>query len=92
MSGTTLHITNQYITINLPKTDNDGYSDSDKQKIVFLTSFLAGYSINYTNRSITLFLTLKGMYSYVIDFVRGSPENNIVQDNFDSAVAMLIGS
>ena len=92
MSGTTLHITSQYVTINLPKIDNDGYSDSDKQTIVFLTSCLAGYSINYTNRSITLFLTLKGMYSYVIDFERGCPEHSIIQDNFDSAVAMLIGS
>ena len=88
MPGTTLLITNNTIIISHDKID-DAYIDSDQQKIVILASFLGGYNINYTTRTIILYLTLKGMYSYTIEFNRGDLEEQYIKHNFESAVFSL---
>ena len=82
---TTLNIINNCIMINHQQIDDDIFSDADKQTIVFLANTLLGLNINETNRTITLFLTIKGMYSYNIDFDRGGIDSTIAQSNFDSA-------
>jgi archaellum component FlaG (FlaF/FlaG flagellin family) len=56
---TTLQIINNMIVINLPETPDD-YDNGEKQKLILNISHLGGFNINYTCRSITLFLTLKG--------------------------------
>jgi len=86
---TTLIINKTHIIINLEKIEDDVFSDSDKQTVVFLASFLGGFNINYTNRTITLYLTLKGMYSYNIDFDRGGIDSRIAQTNFDTAITQF---
>lgn len=85
---TTLQIINNMIIINLPETPDD-YDNGEKQKMVILTQHLGGFNINYTGRTITLFITLKGMYSYLIDFNRGSVDEITSIHNFNSAVALL---
>ena len=87
--GTTLRILQNLIIIDLHKIDDDEFHDSDKQHVVILSSFLGGFNINYSDRTITLYLTLKGLYSYVVDFDRGGIDSRIAQQNFDSAIAML---
>jgi len=87
---TTLQIINNMIVINLPPVEDD-YDDGDKQKVVISISHLGGFNINYSTRTITLFLTLKGMYSYSIDFNRGVADDTIYQNNFNNAVALLGG-
>jgi hypothetical protein len=91
MVGSTLAIANNVIIITHDKTE-DCYVDSDCQKLVILASYLGGYSINYTTKSITLFLTLKGMYSYTIEFNRGGIPTHIVDDNFGKAIVSLCGA
>ena len=56
--GTTLIIVNNLIIINLDKIDtiSDTFIDGDKQTIVILISHLGGYTINYTEKTITLYL------------------------------------
>lgn len=90
--GTTLSIVNNLIVINLDKFNTyDTFVNGDKQTIVILLSHLGGYTINYTERTITLYLTLKALQQYVVDFKRGS-ERVIVQSNFDAAVGVLCGT
>lgn len=89
MSGTTMCIQNGLIIINLEKIEDDVFGDADKQKVVFLSSMLGGFNINYTNRTITLYLTLESMSSYNIDFDRGGIDTRIAETNFESAVRML---
>jgi hypothetical protein len=89
VEATTLQINNNMIIINLSKIDEDVFHDSDKQKIVILLSYLGGYNINYCNRTITLYLSLKGLYSFTVDFDRGGIDSRISQANFNSAVALL---
>ena len=89
MNGTTLQIVNNLIIINLEKIEEDVFQDADKQKIVFLTSFLGGYNINYSSRTITIYLTLEGLSSYTIDFDRGGIDSRLSTRNFESAIAML---
>lgn len=91
MSGTTMIIKNASIIINLEKIEDDVFGDADKQTIVFLSSKLGGFNINYTNRTITLYLTLDATPSYNIDFDRGGIDTRIAETNFESAVRMLIG-
>jgi hypothetical protein len=50
---------------------------------------LGGFNINYNDRTITLYLTLKGLYSYTVDFDRGGIDSRIAQTNFESAIKML---
>ena len=91
--GTTLRITNNLIIIELDKVNPmDEYTMCDNQTIVFLTSFLGGYIINYCDKTITLFLSLKGINRYDIDFKRGSCEPSTMQTNFDIAVSILTGT
>ena len=90
MTGTTLQIVNNMIVIMHDKID-DAYIDSDQQKVVILASFLGGYNINYTTRTIILYLTLKGMYSYTIEFNRGEIEEKDIKHNFENAVFSLGG-
>jgi hypothetical protein len=94
MVGTTLRITNNLIIIELDKvnTMENIFNDCDNQTVVFLTSVLGGYIINYCDKTITLFLTLKGINRYEIDFKRGSCERSIMQRNFDIAVSILTGT
>lgn len=91
--GTTLNIVNNLIVVNLDKIDtiSDTFIDGDKQTIVFLISHLGGYKINYTDKTIHLYLTLKELHNYEVDFKRGS-DRVIIQNNFDNAVAILTGS
>ena len=91
--GTTLNIVNNLIVINLDKIDiiSDTYTDNDKQTIVLLIRHLGGYIINYTERTITLYLTLKTLQEYRIDFKRNN-DRALSQTNFDAAVAILAGS
>jgi hypothetical protein len=91
MTGTTLHIINNLIVINLEEIDQDTFCEADKQTIVFLTSLLGGYNINYTNRTITLYLTLETIGSYMIDFDRGGIDTTIANHNFETAIAKLTG-
>jgi hypothetical protein len=87
---TTLQIINNMIVINLPETPDD-FDNGERQTMSVLISHLGGFNINYTGRSITLFLTLKGMYSYLVDFNRGDVLEEIVQGNFNAAVKQLGG-
>ena len=87
---TTLQIINNMIVINLPETPDD-FDNGEKQKMIVSISHLGGFNINYTGRSITLFLTLKGMYSYLVDFNRGDVSELTAQTNFNAAVAQLGG-
>ena len=89
MSGTTLTIKNNLIIINLEKVEDNLFHDSDKQTIVFLAQFLGGFNINYSNRTVTLYLTLENMSSYSIDFDRGGIDARISQANFENAIKML---
>jgi hypothetical protein len=89
MSGTTLNIKNNLIIINLEKVEDNLFHDSDKQTIVFLAQFLGGFNINYSNRTVTLYLTLESMSSYSIDFDRGVIDTRISQTNFENAIKML---
>ena len=94
MVGTTLTIANNLIVINLDKIDtmDDVFVDCDNQTVVFSSSFLGGYILNYSDKTITLFLTLKGMNRYEIDFKRGNIDRTIYQHNFDNAVSILSGN
>jgi len=89
--GTTLQIINNLIIINLPKIDSDVFTDADRQRLVVLSSFLAGFNINYDARTITLFLTMPSMESFNIDFDRGGIDSRIAQANFEAAVILLGG-
>ena len=89
MSGTTLTIKNNLIIINLEKVEDNLFHDSDKQTVVFLAQFLGGFNINYSNRTVTLYLTLESMSSYSIDFDRGGIDTRISQTNFENAIKML---
>lgn len=89
MSGTTLIIKNNLIIINLEKVEDNLFNDSEKQTVVFLAQFLAGFNINYSNRTLTLYLTLESMSSYSIDFDRGGIDTRISQTNFENAIKML---
>ena len=91
MSGSTLSISNGIIIITHDKID-DTYIDSDCQKIIILSSYLGGYNINYTTKSITLYLSLKGMYSYTIEFNRGHIPTNVIDENFGKAITSLCGA
>jgi hypothetical protein len=86
---TTILVNNNCIIINLEKIEEDIFSDADKQTIVFIANSLVGLHINETNRTITLFLSIKGNYSYHIDFDRGGINSDIAQRNFDSAKILL---
>lgn len=88
MTGTTLTIANNMIVITHDRID-DAYVDSEQQKVVILASFLGGYNINYTNRTIILYLTLKGMYSYTVEFNRGDVDERLIKHNFENAVLSL---
>jgi len=87
--STTLQIINNMIIINLAKIEEDVFHDADKHKVVILANYLGGYNINYCNRTITLYLTLKGLYSYTIDFDRGGIDSRIAQVNFNNALTAL---
>jgi hypothetical protein len=89
--GTTLQIINNMIIINLYEIEEDVFNDHERQKVVFLINHLGGFNINYTSRTITLFLTLKGMYSYTVDFDRGGIDTEISQHNFNTAISQLGG-
>ena len=89
MSGTTLNIKNNLIIINLEKVEDNLFHDSEKQTVVFLAQFLGGFNINYSNRTVTLYLTLESMSSYSIDFDRGGIDTRISQTNFENAIKML---
>ena len=91
MVGSTLAITNNVIIITHDKIE-DCYIDSDCQKVVILASFLGGYNINYTTKSITLYLSLKGMYSYTIEFNRGDIPTHLIDENFGKAITSLCGA
>jgi len=82
-------IQNNLIIINLEKVDEDNFHDADKQKVVILTNYLGGFNVNYSNRTITLYLTLDGMSSYSIDFDRGVIDSRMAQANFEHAIKML---
>lgn len=86
---TNVLVTNNCIIINLEKIQEDVFGDADKQTIVFLANYLVGLNINETERTITLFLSIKGNYSYHIDFDRGGINLDISQRNFDSAKLTL---
>lgn len=87
--GTTLQIANNLIIIHLQQINEDVFPDADKQTLVFLSKHLAGFNINYSARSITLFLTVPAMESFNIDFDRGGIDTRIAQTNFESAVALI---
>ena len=91
--GTTLNIVNNLIIINLDKIDtiSDSFIDGDKQTVVILSAHLGGYKINYSEKTIVLYLTLKGLHNYEVDFKRGGSRENI-QSNFDNAVCILTGN
>jgi hypothetical protein len=89
MSGTTMMIQGNFIIINLEKIEEDVFHDADKQTVVFLAKHLGGFNINYSNRTITLYLTLEGISSYNIDFDRGGIDSRISQINFDNAIKIL---
>lgn len=89
MSGTTMVIQNNLIIINLEKIEEDVFHDAEKQKVVFLANHLGGFNINYSNRTITLYLTLDGISSYHIDFDRGGIDTRMAQANFENAIKIL---
>lgn len=87
----TLQIIGNMIVINIPEDSND-FDNGEKQKVVILANHLGGFNINYTGRTITLYLTLKGMYSYLVDFNRGTENERLAEANFNAALNMLGGN
>ena len=85
MVGTTLHIANNMIVIQIEKSE-DMYDDGDKQTVMFLTSNLSGLSMNHTKKIITLFLNIRSIESYTIDFTRGNVDSKVSQANYESAL------
>lgn len=85
MIGTTLQIANNMIVINHDKTDDSMYDDGDKQTVVLLMPNLCGLNINHTKKVITLYLNIRGMESYTVDFNRGSADQATIKANFAQA-------
>lgn len=86
MSGTTLQFANNMIIINHEKMESM-YEDGDKQTVVILMPNLNGFNINHTKKVITLYLNIRGMESYTVDFNRGSTDQNVIKNNFNQACA-----
>jgi hypothetical protein len=85
MAGTTLQISNNMIVIQHEKTENSMYDDGDKQTIVILMPNLCGFNINHSKKIITLYLNIRGMESYTVDFTRGSTDQAVIKTNFTQA-------
>jgi len=87
----TVQITQEYIIINLDKIEEDVFSNSDKQKIVFLNRHVAGFNLNYTARTITFYFSVYGMNEYIVDFDRGGVDTRIARERFEEAAKVLGG-
>ena len=86
-----LEITSEYIIITLEKLEEDVFSNSDKQRIVFLMKNLAGFNINYTSRTITFYFSIHNMNEFIVDFDRGGIDSRTAEKNFKDAARVLGG-
>jgi hypothetical protein len=87
-----LKIVNNMIMIHLEEIDEDVWGDdSDEKTIVVLTSHLAGFELNKTSHLITLYLTVKGLYNYTVDFHRGGIDKKDAKRDYEEAVMYLTG-
>lgn len=88
-----LKMNNNLIIIHLEKLDEELWGDDgDEQTIVILMSHLTGFILNHTSNIITLYLSIKGLYDYTIDFHRGGIDKKQGKQNFNEAVMYLTGS
>lgn len=86
MTGTTLHISNSMIIINHEKSEETTmFDDGDKQTVVILMQHLCGFNINHTKKVITLYLNIRGMESYTVEFTRGCNDQTAIKNNFTTA-------
>lgn len=86
----TLQIINNMIIINIVE-DPEDFDNGEKQKYIISISKLEAININYTARTITLYLGINAMASFPIDFNRGEVSEHISLMNFNAAVAQLGG-
>jgi hypothetical protein len=89
----TLKIKGTNILINLEKLDEDVWGDeSHEQTIVISLNYLTGFILNHSSHKITLYLSIKGLYNYTIDFHRGGLDKKEAKISYDQAVLFLIGN
>jgi hypothetical protein len=88
---TTVQVNSEYIIINLERIEEDVFSNADKQRIVFLMKYLAGFNINYSSRTITFYFTPQNMNDFVVDFDRGGIDSRVSLKNFEEAAKILGG-
>jgi hypothetical protein len=85
-------INNSMIMIHLEQLDEDVWGDeSDEKTIVISTSYLAGYEMNKTSKTITLYFTIKGLYNFTIDFQRGGIDKKQSKSDYEDAIMYLTG-
>jgi len=85
-------IVNSKIMIHLEQLDEDVWGDDANEKtLVISTQYLAGFELDRTDHTITLYLTIKGLYSYTIDFHRGGIDKKQGKQDYENAVMYLTG-
>ena len=85
-------ILNNMVMIHLEQLDEDVWGDeSDEKTIVISTNYLAGYEMNKTSDTITLYFTIKGLYNYTIDFHRGGIDKKQAKKDYEDAIMYLTG-
>ena len=85
-------IVNNMIVIHLEELDEDIWGDEYEEKtVVISTNYLGGYELNSSSHTITLYLTLKGLYNYTVDFHRGNIDKKQAKKDYEDAVMYLTG-
>lgn len=83
-------ILNSMIMIHLEELDEDVWGDdSDEKTVVISTQYLAGYELNRSSHIITLYLTIKGLYNFTIDFHRGGTDKKQAKKDYEDAIMYL---
>lgn len=83
-------ITNNMIVIDLEELDEEIWGDENEEKtIVISTNYLAGYELNHGAYTITLYLTIKGLYNYTVDFRRGNIDKKQAKKDYEEALMYL---
>jgi hypothetical protein len=89
----TLKIKGTNIVINLEKLDEDVWGDeADEKTVIISVNYLTGFLLNHSSHKITLYLSIKGLYNYTIDFHRGGVDKKEAKISYDQAVMFLTGN
>jgi hypothetical protein len=89
----TLKIKGSNIIINLEKLDEDVWGDeSHQQTVVISLNYLTGFILDHTSHTITLYLSIKGLYNYTVDFNRGGIDKLKTKLTFEEAIMFLTGN